>query len=85
MNDYKYFKNAYNDNTNRMIKENYQQSSSNIQEKCPEGYYCPVTPLIPIICRQGLYCPKNSKNPIICPSDRPKSPRFSKSINDCTK
>ena len=92
MNDYKYLKNAYLDNTKSLNKENFYPSSGcpageycpiSEEKSCPEGYYCQSTKFLPTACPSGFYCPKNSKNPISCPYKRPISATLSKSINDC--
>ena len=94
MNDYRYLKNAYLDNTTRsLIKENFYPSSgcpagqycpsSRKKKSCPEGYYCQSTTLLPKSCPSGFYCPENSKNPIPCPYGRSIRATFSKSIDDC--
>jgi len=92
MNDYKYLKNAYSDNTRHIIKENFYPSSGCPAGKycpapkenklCPEGYYCPSTALLPKVCGNGFYCPENSKKPISCPYGT-ISAKMSKSIDDC--
>ncbi len=94
MNDYKFLKNAYADNTRSyLIKENYYPSSgcpagkvcrqTFKSDSCEAGYYCPSMTLLPQACGNGFYCPENSKVPISCPYARPVSVKFSKSIDDC--
>jgi hypothetical protein len=94
MNDYKFLKNAYKDNTrSSLIKEKFYPSSGcpagkvcpqkYKSDSCKAGYYCSSNILLPQKCPNGFYCPENSKKPIPCPYERPISANLSTSIDDC--
>lgn len=59
----------------------FEQSLSCLD--CVAGTYCKAGSTQGTPCPEGFYCKAKSSYPTECPSDKPKSKKYSKSINDC--